>query len=73
MVKSREEILEQLNEKQATQEVDPETRELLGLLHDTIVSLSDEIAELQDQIDDLERTDERDDATNYSWYSERNK
>ncbi|WP_129115501.1 hypothetical protein [Halegenticoccus tardaugens] len=69
MTDEREELLRQLNEKQAVHGVDPETRALIGLLSATVLTLGEEIDDLRQRIEKLESTDEE--QRKRAWYSER--
>ncbi|WP_227355395.1 hypothetical protein [Haladaptatus salinisoli] len=72
MPDDREDLLQRLNEMQAVDGLDSETREIIGLLGGTIRSLGAEIDDLQRRVAELEEAvDEDDDRRKRMWYSER--
>jgi predicted nucleic acid-binding Zn-ribbon protein len=71
MANSREELVQQLNEKQAVRGTNSETRELLGFLDTTIRTLGKEIDTLQQRVAELEEEVNGDEQQNRAWYSER--
>ncbi|MFH5801535.1 hypothetical protein [Haladaptatus sp. CMAA 1911] len=76
MADPHEELLQQLNQIQATQGVEAETRKVIGLLGETIDILVEEIDELQQRVVELEEDVDNnepseDDKRKTMWYSER--
>ena len=69
MENSTEEQIKNLNEMQASRGLDPETRQLIGILLTTIQSLDQEIGSLQQRITKLEEIAET--QQKRAWYSER--
>jgi len=67
----RDELLQQLNEMQAVEGIDAETRNLIGILSETIVAYSEEIDDLQQRVAELEDATETDEGRPRAWYSER--
>ncbi|WP_327051624.1 hypothetical protein [Halomicrococcus gelatinilyticus] len=67
----RDELLQQLNEMQAVEGIDAETRNLIGILSETIVAYSEEIDDLQQRVAELEDATETDERRARAWYSER--
>ena len=73
---SYEELVEELNVLQATQGVDTETRQVIGILNKTISVLNEEINDLQTRVNELEKDIEKykrreNNKQKYTWYSER--
>lgn len=76
MADSHEELLQQLNEIQATRGIETETRKVIGALGETVSTLTEEIDELQQRIVELEEVVENNgqhkkDNRKMEWYSER--
>jgi uncharacterized protein YlxW (UPF0749 family) len=71
MPDAREDLLQRLNEMQAVDGIDSETREVIGLLSATIRSLGAEIDDLQQRVEELEKAVDDDDRRKRMWYSER--
>ena len=67
----RDELLQQLNEMQAVEGIDAETRTLIGVLSETIVTYGEEIDELQQRVAELEDAVDADEQQMRAWYSER--
>ena len=76
MADSYEELVEELNVLQATQGIDTETRQVIGILNNTISALTEEINELQHRVKELEEGTEKNghrenNKQKYTWYTER--
>ncbi|WP_266081106.1 hypothetical protein [Haladaptatus caseinilyticus] len=78
MTDSQEELRKQLSEMQAVHGIDTDTRNVIGILSETITTLGKEIDDLQQRVAELEkRVDETDGPKNddeqqkHAWYSER--
>lgn len=76
MSESREELLQELNNKLAVQGTTQESREIIGLLYATIQALGEEIdtleeelAKVQDQMEEVEDIEKE--QKRRKWYSER--
>ncbi|WP_101297143.1 hypothetical protein [Halegenticoccus soli] len=68
MSDAREQLLKQVNEKQAVGGLDPETRMLIGLLGETILAFGEEIDDLRQRVAELE--DDAEERDKRAWYSE---
>ncbi|WP_458188135.1 hypothetical protein [Haladaptatus sp. NG-WS-4] len=71
MSEARSELRQELSELQAIQGVDSETRELIGILSQTIHTLGAEIDDLQQRVEELEDAFDADERRKRTWYSER--
>ena len=67
----RDELLQQLSEMQAVEGIDAETRNLIGILSETIVAYSEEIDDLRRRVSELEDDGDTDGQRASTWYSER--
>lgn len=78
MTKSHDELLQQLNEMQAVRGIEGDTRNVIGMLGETITTLGEEIDvlqqrvnELEERVDEIECTDDDGEQRKQAWYSER--
>lgn len=69
MADDKEELQEQLYKIQASQNTDPQTRQVVGHLNETIQLLGEQIEELQLRVKELEETSTEEEKR--SWYSDR--
>ncbi|WP_266081702.1 hypothetical protein [Haladaptatus caseinilyticus] len=76
MSESRDNLLQNLNEKLAVESTPPENREIIGTLCSTIQTLGKEIDMLEEQLTEVQERLEEVEDTNQeqekrAWYSER--
>lgn len=76
MADSIDELRQRINEVQAVRGIDADTRNVIGLLSETINTLDEEIDDLQQRVDELEDVveeyeQEDEEGKKQAWYSER--